>query len=126
MSYDIETTFAELQHHGHQAAATMKFTLDPKKLKTLDLTDKKIAKQWNYRPEAGGENYIIGYRANLAGYNSIKVNSERHAGGVNLVLLKDFHLLKPQPSIVPAALAGVTGVAAATYTSDNKQKLKSK
>lgn len=91
------TTLAELAHHGAKGTHGIRFSLNSKAAKILDLTDPAIAKAWGY---TGGPissaTQSIGTRARAAGYNVIRFNSLR-GKGANLAILDHFkELLRAQ------------------------------
>jgi filamentous hemagglutinin len=94
------TSIAEMNHYGVDPTTGIRFSIDMSKAKVLDLTDPGIAKQWGYTG-TGGEKSVqmqkIGVDAKANGYNVIRFNSERAAGGTNFAVLDNFNqVLKPQ------------------------------
>jgi hypothetical protein len=101
-----ETAIAEVSHHGGDMANSkvIRFGMDESKLKTLDLTDPKNVKAWEYdkaleyeqKVEKLGKNSLqnkykksieLSQKARKQGYNSIKFPSKRGAeGATNMVI----------------------------------------
>ncbi|MDZ7616040.1 MAG: RES family NAD+ phosphorylase [Patescibacteria group bacterium] len=102
-----DTTLAELYHHASAGTHTIRFTLNSKAARILDLTDPAVAKAWGY---SGGPitstTQALGGRARAAGFNVVRFTSER-GRGANLAILDDFDdLLAPQ-MVVPAPTPAV-------------------
>ncbi len=98
-----DTTLAELKYHKAAGVDTIRFNFNQKSANILDLTQPKVANRWGY---AGGNEYddsqAIASKAQEAGYNVIRYQSERGMGA-NLAILNDFeNLLSPQ-MIVPVS-----------------------
>jgi len=96
-----DTTLAELAYHGNSGYATIRYSFNKTEANILDLTDAKIARQWEY---VGGDDYSvpqdIARQAQIAGFNAIRFSSERGIGA-NLAVLNNFdRLLQPQ-MVVP-------------------------
>ncbi len=103
LSEVADTTLYELNHHGAIATHTIRYTIDTNQLRILDLTKPKIAAAFDYFPSMSDKYPQLRAKAIEQGYNAIKYPSERHAGNINLALLKDFDKLKPQ-MVVPSEI----------------------
>lgn len=93
-----ETALAELAHHSVIPTTGIRFELNKRVMKILDLTNPSIAKDFGY---VGGEitdkTKSIRVEALKAGYNTIKYNSERLPGGINYAIINDYNeILIPQ------------------------------
>lgn len=94
------TTINELAHHGAVAKHSIRYKLNLKESRILDLTQPTIAKNAGY---LGGNNYAIPQRiaekAKFSGFNIIRYSAER-GKGANLAVIDDFEkILKPEKII---------------------------
>ncbi len=97
MASDAETTLAELSHHGAEATHTIRFKLDMKETRMLDLTDDAVARAWGYDGGPISESTkALGSKARESGFNLIAFPSQRGSGS-NFAVIGDFdRLLSPQ------------------------------
>ena len=96
-----ETVTKELAHHGADSTHAIRYTINTDSAKILDLTDPKVANEWDY---SGGsisdQTKSLGDRALDKGFNVIKFNSER-SSGVNHAVLDDFDKVITPETVVP-------------------------
>ncbi|MCS5710539.1 ankyrin repeat domain-containing protein [Candidatus Berkiella aquae] len=119
-----DTTLYELKHNKLQASHTIRYTVNSDKIKVLDLSDKKIAADWEYKGGERKEEYIkMGELAQKLGYNAIKFPSVRGPGH-NIVVLKDFHEILQHKMVVPSPSLSDLVPAEQTKQFDNLLKLK--
>lgn len=86
-SPSISTTEAELEHHGYSAVNTIRYELSSE-AKILNATSPILNLGTKRAPDML-RNYAL-----QKGYDGIIFNSVRQAGGTNVVLFKNFDLLK--------------------------------
>jgi uncharacterized Zn-binding protein involved in type VI secretion len=91
------TALAELAHHNVVATTGIRYEVNIKALRVLDLTNPELARKYNYH---GGPitpaTKEVGTRAVVDGYNAIKFNSERSVGEANYAILQNHNeILKP-------------------------------
>lgn len=91
-----ETALAELKHHHAVPTHSIRYSVNLRGVRLVDLTDPKEAAEWMY---AGGDinatTRAIGELARELGYTAIRFSSER-GPGANLAILDDFeYILKP-------------------------------
>ncbi|HQX06552.1 MAG TPA: DUF637 domain-containing protein [Zoogloea sp.] len=92
------TSIAEMNHYGVDPSTGIRFSIDPSKVKLLDLTNPDVAMKWGY---LGGEKTAqmqqLAGKAKANGYNAIRFVSERASGGVNIAVISEYNdVLKPQ------------------------------
>lgn len=82
-----KTSFKEV---GPSSKYTIRYNLDVSKAKVLDLTNKNIAKKWNYK---GGNDYASSQRiakeAKKHGYEVIQFRSEKASKDFNYVIMRN-------------------------------------
>ncbi|WP_394829071.1 RHS repeat-associated core domain-containing protein [Pendulispora albinea] len=97
------TAFAEVAHHEMSTTHGIRFSVDHRATRILDLTDPHVAKEWGYHGgEISSETRALGPRAKEAGYNTIRYPSERASGGTNLAILDDYNQILTPRMISPA------------------------
>ena len=90
-----------MSHHGVKATHGIRYKVNLKKAKVLDLSDPKIAAKYGYKGgPISSQTQMIGARALDEGYNVIKFNSLR-GKGVNYAVLDDFNELLTPKMITP-------------------------
>ncbi|RLJ21955.1 hypothetical protein DJ030_02990 [bacterium endosymbiont of Escarpia laminata] len=80
-----KTSFKEV---GPSSKYTIRYNLDVSKAKILDLTNKNIAKKWNYKSDYDSSQRIA-KQAKKQGYEVIQYRSEKASTDTNYVILKN-------------------------------------
>lgn len=84
-----KTSFKEV---GPSSKYTIRYNLDISKAKILDLTNKNIAKKWNYKGDSTSDyasSQRIAKQAKKQGYEVIQYRSEKASADTNYVILKN-------------------------------------
>lgn len=84
-----KTSFKEV---GPASKYTIRYNLDISKAKILDLTNKNIAKKWNYKGDSTSDyasSQRIAKQAKKQGYEVIQYRSEKASADTNYVILKN-------------------------------------
>lgn len=99
---DSDTIVSELAEHGNTAKYAIRYDMNTKGQKILDLTDSHIASEWDYVQGDTSTQacQIIGEIARQEGYNGIKFQSYR-GSGTNYVIFNNHDSILSARMIMP-------------------------
>ena len=99
---DGDTAVTELAYHDLKAKLIIRYSIDLKNQRVLDLTNPNVAREWNFSIRSSGifECQEIAKKALNEGYNVIKVHSYR-GEGVNCIIFDNFDEILNPMFVIP-------------------------